>query len=174
MAIRKTLVIAAGVIFSIVIWGCENPNVKKGKEYYEAGDHAKAMVYFQDAIADDPENFEAHFNLSKAYKELDMLAHMLSEYKLAYNLDSTNLDLLEAYGHFSFDNRFGNDSKKQAYGMFIRLLESNQAEKYSDAILAKITYMRYSYKILVDGIEISSRDESYYKDRRLVYTPADI
>ncbi len=47
-----------------------NGAIRDGNEAFEKGDFEKAVVYYQQAIADDPQNPVAYFNLGDAYYRL--------------------------------------------------------------------------------------------------------
>jgi tetratricopeptide (TPR) repeat protein len=74
----------------------------KGNEAFETGKYDDALNYYKDALTDDPESPEAHYNLGNAFYKLGDYDSALEEYLKAGKLDPEMADAYYNSGNAVF------------------------------------------------------------------------
>lgn len=125
----------------------QRDGLKFGRELFSEGDYKSAIQALLISEKADSANADIHFYLAQSYEKLENGRLTLDYYKAAYSLDSTNTEMLMAYGSFAHNIRH----KNRARILFTKLLQSDEADKYVDAVITRLGYVPYRSEVIPEG-----------------------
>ena len=163
MSSTMYLTVLTALLTLVVACNDQDPDMKKGKELYELGDYSQAIDFFAKAEEKDPKkNVEALIWIGRSHEKLKDDGRAMLAYQMALSLDSTNTELLMAVG----DIAVRNGHWKSSYGVYEKVLQSPDAEKFAKTIMSKVGYMPYRSERLFPGLYMWGLHQ---KDNFLVY-----
>ena len=130
---RFTILIS--LILLVSLSGCgEDASIKKGKGLLAAGDYQGAVTYFQQLLAAQPENPEAHYQLGLAYLKLDQHTEAIESLRTAARSAPKRMEIQLALGEAYM--AAGHD--RFAMRSFLKILQNSEREDWIQKI-AKLT-----------------------------------
>ena len=130
---RFTILIS--LILLVSLSGCgEDASIKKGKGLLAAGDYQGAVTYFQQLLAAQPENPEAHYQLGLAYLKLDQHTEAIESLRIAARSAPKRMEVQLALGEAYM--AAGHD--RFAARSFLKILQNSEREDWIQKI-AKLT-----------------------------------
>ena len=132
-ASRFTILVS--LILLVSLSGCgEDTSIKKGKGLIAAGDYQGAVTYFQQLLAAQPENPEAHYQLGLVYLKLDRHTEAIEPLRTAARSAPKRMEIQLALGEAYM--AAGHD--RFAMRSFLKILQNSEREDWIQKI-AKLT-----------------------------------
>ena len=128
-ASRFTILVSLILLVSLSSCG-ENASIKKGKELLAAGDYQGAVTYFQQLLAAQPENLEAHYQLGLAHLKLDQHTEAIESLRTAARSAPKRMEIQLALGEAYM--AAGHD--RFAMGSFLKILQNSEREDWIQKI----------------------------------------
>ena len=117
-----------------------------GKKFYNQGKYAKAMQEFNQAIAADPQNREAHYYLGLCYQKLEYYKESVPEFKLSLEMENGDklfLSKIRLSLAYSLEMTGDLDNSERQYELAYSLDPHNKSA-YKGMVRVKETRQKHS------------------------------
>jgi Tol biopolymer transport system component len=131
---------------SIFSCGSDSSSLKQAKELIQKGQYLEAITELQETIRHDQGNFEAHYQMALAYKNLHRHDEALKEIQITLSLKPDYANAKFTAGEINLALGYN----PQAMRSFLDLVQSSATDEQIDKIIS-LTGERYKVESLTDS-----------------------